>query len=106
MTSGFSGLPKLRQLVTPIGCAPEAARLRAASATALTVPTYGSRRQRRLLQSSVIATAFCVPSSRTTAASEPGRTTVLPPTYVSYWRYTHSRDERFGDSSSCSSTWL
>ena len=35
MTTGFSGLPKLRQSVSPMGRAPTQARLRAASATAM-----------------------------------------------------------------------
>ena len=41
-TSGFSGLPKLRQLVMPTGLAPVAATLRADSATAAFPPSYGS----------------------------------------------------------------
>ena len=38
---GFSGLPKLRQLVRPSGSAPTHARLRAHSSTASTAPVYG-----------------------------------------------------------------
>src|SRR5258706_14698143 len=41
ITSGFSGLPKLRQLVAAMGRAPLAATLRAASATACMAPTPG-----------------------------------------------------------------
>ena len=41
--SGFSGLPKLRQLVRPIGVAPEQTILRQDSATAIAAPSYGSR---------------------------------------------------------------
>ena len=39
MISGFSGLPKLRQSVTPIGSAPPQTTLRAASTTAVIAPT-------------------------------------------------------------------
>ena len=42
-TSGFSGLPKLRQSVMATGRAPEHETLRAASADAVLAPTYGSR---------------------------------------------------------------
>ncbi len=42
MTSGFSGLPKFRQFVAPIGVAPEATTLRQASATASRAPSNGS----------------------------------------------------------------
>ena len=38
MISGFSGLPKFRQLVSASGRAPVQATLRAASATAASVP--------------------------------------------------------------------
>ena len=43
MISGFSGLPKLRQLVAATGVAPVQATLRAASATACEAPSLGSR---------------------------------------------------------------
>src|SRR5437763_5041275 len=43
ITSGFSGLPKLRQFVAAMGRAPLAATLRAASATACIAPTRGLR---------------------------------------------------------------
>ena len=43
MTSGFSGLPKLRQSETATGVAPVAATLRNASASASWAPRYGSR---------------------------------------------------------------
>ena len=43
MISGFSGLPKLRQLVAATGVAPVQATLRAASATACMAPSLGSR---------------------------------------------------------------
>ena len=70
ITSGFSGLPKFRQLVAAMGRAPEHATLRAASATACIAPTsriqlapaavaIGGQRRGRVL----------VPLMRTTAAS-------------------------------------
>ena len=43
MICGFSGLPKLRQLVAAAGVAPEHATFRAASATACIAPSFGSR---------------------------------------------------------------
>src|SRR5579863_3574177 len=43
MMCGFSGFPKLRQLVAATGVAPEQATLRAASATACMAPRRGSR---------------------------------------------------------------
>ena len=42
MTSGFSGLPKFRQLVMATGMPPAHTILRAASATAIMPPLYGS----------------------------------------------------------------
>ena len=91
MISGFSGLPKFRQLVSASGRAPVQATLRADSATAAIVPAYGSSQHQRGLQSTDIASALPVgvPSSRftrTSAASPPGPITVLPCTSVSYWR--------------------
>ena len=75
MMSGRSGFPKFRQSVTPIGCARRSTlTFRAASATASMPPTYGFKRQYRLLPSVVTAKALFVPLMRTTAASEPGRT--------------------------------
>ena len=44
-TSGFSGLPKFRQSVSPTGSAPATARLRTASATAWAPPVRGSSQQ-------------------------------------------------------------
>ena len=55
MTSGFSGLPKLRQSVTAVGSAPVTATLRYASARASFAPSYGSSWQKRPLQSVAIA---------------------------------------------------
>src|SRR5277367_2358781 len=90
MTSGFSGLPKLRQLVAAMGRAPEAATLRAASATACIAPTLGLRKHQRPLASVERARAFVTPFfsdslMRTTAASlAPGPARVLVRTMVSY----------------------
>ena len=68
---GFSGLPKLRQLVRPSGSAPTQARLRAHSSTASTAPVYGSQATRRPLPSIETAIAPLPPSpaSVSTAAS-------------------------------------
>ena len=49
MISGFSGLPKFRQLVAETGVAPVQATLRAASATACIAPSLGSRYVQRPL---------------------------------------------------------
>src|SRR5437773_7972377 len=51
IASGFSGLPKLRQFVAAIGCAPLQATLRAASATACIAPTRGFNWHQRPLPS-------------------------------------------------------
>src|SRR5215468_8277027 len=90
ITSGFSGLPKLRQFVAAIGRAPDAATLRAASATACIAPTFGSNWHQRPLPSVESARAFILPLfsdslMRTTAASlAPGPASVLVRTLVSY----------------------
>ena len=60
MISGRSGLPKFRQLVSASGRAPVHATLRAASATAATVPAYGSSQHQRGLQSTESASALRV----------------------------------------------
>src|SRR5262245_34056964 len=77
MTSGFSGLPKFRQSVIASGRAPTAATERAASATAIAPPRYGSAAQKNGLTSLFIATPFFVTLTRVTAASPAGRTTEL-----------------------------
>src|SRR4051795_1956624 len=89
-TWGFSGLPKLRQFVSPSGSAPTQARLRAHSSTASTVPVYGSHATRRPLQSIAVAIAPLPPSTSraSTAASDaPERRTEREPTIVSYCSY-------------------
>jgi len=60
-TSGFSGVPKFRQSVTATGSAPVQTTLRAASATAIAPPAYGSRKQKRPLQSVASAMPRWVP---------------------------------------------
>src|SRR5580704_13550343 len=90
ITSGFSGLPKLRQFVAAIGRAPPAATLRAASATACMAPRRGFNWHQRPLPSVDKARArFTSPVfgslMRTTAASlAPGPASVLVPTLVLY----------------------
>src|SRR6202158_3771106 len=88
ITSGFSGLPKLRQLVAAMGRAPLAATLRAASATACIAPTRGFNWHQRPLPSVESARArLTMPVSgsfmRITAASlAPGPASVLVRTEV------------------------
>src|SRR5713101_6409377 len=90
ITSGFSGLPKLRQLVAATGRAPLAATLRADSATACIAPTRGFNWHQRPLPS--VESARARPTTlvlgslmRTTAASlAPGPASVLVRTEVSY----------------------
>src|SRR5205085_12555770 len=53
--SGLYGLPKFRLSVTASGIAPEQVRFRAASATAIRLPSRGSSAQYRELQSVVAA---------------------------------------------------
>ncbi len=84
MTSGFSGLPKFRQSVIASGRAPTQATERAASATAIAPPRYGSIAQKKGLTSLFIAMPFFVPLTRMTAASPPGRWTVFDWTMWSY----------------------
>src|SRR5215813_11867019 len=90
ITSGFSGLPKLRQFVAAMGRAPLAATLRAASATACIAPTRGFNWHQRPLPSVESArarlTSLVLGSlMRTTAASlAPGPASVLVRTLVSY----------------------
>src|SRR4051794_11543284 len=75
---GFSGLPKLRQLVRPSGSAPTQARLAEHSTTASTAPRYGSAATRRPLPSMATAIAGRAPDgsldgeSAGGAAGEPG----------------------------------
>ena len=76
MISGFSGFPKFIQSVIAIGSAPDATILRQVSTTACFPPSYGLCLQYVGEQSVLIAIPLLVPCTLTTAASEPGRTTV------------------------------
>ncbi len=81
MTSGSSGLPKLRQSLTATGVAPDAATLRYASARASCAPAYGSSWQKRPFAS--VATENPSPlssSTRTMPASSGNDRAVLPMT--------------------------
>ena len=90
---GFSGLPKLRQLVRPSGSAPTQARLAAHSSTASTAPRYGSQATRRPLPSIETAIARAVGRARSTAASAcSGRRTVRDCTTQSYCSNTGRRE--------------
>ncbi len=99
MTSGRSGLPKFRQSVMPMGSAPVTTRFRHTSAIALAPPVNASSSHVRPLQSTAKARNFSVAphGTRTTPASEPGRTTVLPRTIWSYWRQIHAREPTLGE---------
>src|SRR2546428_10762348 len=83
ITSGFSGLPKLRQFVAAIGRAPDVATLRTASATACIAPTLGLSWHQRPLPSVASAKPLMTPLfsdslRRTIAASlAPGPARVL-----------------------------
>src|SRR6267143_3026253 len=91
ITSGFSGLPKLRQFVAAMGRAPLAATLRAASVAACIAPARGFNWHQRPLPSVESASArFTTPVfgslMRTTAASlAPGPASVFVRTLVSYF---------------------
>src|SRR5947209_17032183 len=106
ITSGFSGLPKLRQFVAAMGRAPLAATLRAASATACIAPTRGlSWHQRPLPSVERASERFTTPVlgslMRTTAASlAPGPARVLVRTLVSYCSVIQRLEAIAGDASS------
>src|ERR1700688_2250918 len=106
ITSGFSGLPKLRQLVAAMGRAPLHATLRAASATACIAPVRGFNWHQRPLPSVESASArLTMPVSgslmRMTAASlAPGPASVLVRTDVSYCSVIQRLEAIAGDASS------
>src|SRR5882724_7882660 len=106
MTSGFSGLPKLRQFVAAMGRAPEVATLRAASATAWMAPTLGLSWHQRPLPSVARARPLMTPFfsdslMRTMAASlAPGPARVLVRTLVSYCSVTQRLEAIAGDAKS------
>src|SRR5207245_9041839 len=105
ITSGFSGLPKLRQLVAAMGRAPLAAMLRAASATACIAPTRGFNWHQRPLPSvesarARLTTLVLGSLMRTTAASlAPGPASVLVRTEVSYCSVIHRLEAIAGEAS-------
>src|SRR5215467_10955277 len=84
MICGFSGLPKLRQLVAATGFAPVHETLRADSATACIAPSLGSSQHQRPLPSSAIASARFEPLMRINPPSAPGPSTVFDCTMESY----------------------
>src|SRR2546429_2366308 len=106
ITSGFSGLPKLRQLVAAMARAPLQATLRAASATACIAPVRGFSWHHRLLPSVDSARARLTAPvfgslMRITAASlAPGPARVLVRTDVSYCSVIHRFDAIVGDAKS------
>src|SRR5256886_16738317 len=106
ITSGFSGLPKLRQFVAAMGRAPLAATLRAASATACMAPTRGLSWHQRPLPSveraserlpTPVLGSLMRPSS---ASLAPGPARVFVRTEVSYCSVIHLLDTIAGDASS------
>src|SRR6266403_507016 len=106
ITSGFSGLPKFKQLVVAIGRAPLAATLRAASATACIAPTRGFNWHQRPLPSVASASARLTTPvfgslMRTTAASlAPGPARVFVRTDVSYCSVIQRFEAIAGDDNS------
>src|SRR6266851_1530935 len=105
ITSGFSGLPKLRQFVAAMGRAPLQATLRAASATACMAPTRGFNWHQRPFPSVESASArFTTPVlgslMRTTAASlAPGPDRVFVRTLLSYCSVIQRLEAIAGDAS-------
>src|SRR5579859_4325149 len=99
MISGFSGLPKFRQLVAATGVAPVQATLRAASATACMAPNLGSSQHQRPLQSSDMASARFVLLIRIKPPSPPGPSTVLVCTMVSYCSCIQRLEQMLGEPS-------
>ena len=103
ITSGCSGLPKLRQLTNATGLAPTHATLSADSATTSDVPRRGFSEHHLPLPSVERAMPFCGapdrvrtpgPDRRSSAASPPGATTVFKNSWWSYCRYTHEGSAR------------
>ena len=96
ITSGCSGLPKLRQLTSPSGRAPDARQVhhrlghheRGAppwvEGAPAVVAVAGERRGRGRCRRPVVG---CL--RRSTVASPPGPSTVLRNSWWSYWRKTH-----------------
>src|SRR5712671_7676429 len=106
ITSGFSGLPKLRQFVAAMGRAPLQATLRAASATACIAPTRGFNWHQRPLPSVASASArFTTPVFGsliliTAASLAPGPASVFVRTEVSYCCVIQRLDAIAGEANS------
>src|SRR4051812_18121586 len=111
---GFSGLPKLRQLVSPSGSAPTQARFAEHSSTVSTAPRWGSAAPGGPLPSIAPAIGGRAPSasdgyrtvngsaspdgsSSTAASAASGRRTVREPTIESYCSNAHLREATFDD---------
>ena len=91
MTSGCSGLPKLRQFTRATARAPAHAMFTTDSTTSQLVPIRGSVVHQRGLASVDIARQRALggspgPETRSTAASPPGGSTVFKNSWWSYWR--------------------
>src|SRR5215467_9214039 len=112
ITSGFSGLPKLRQFVAAMGRAPLAATFRAASATECMAPVRGLSWHQRPLPSvesaSARLTSLVLGSLiRTTAASlAPGHASVLVRTEVSYCSVIQRLEAMAGEARSFRKFWV
>src|SRR6267142_143167 len=100
MISGFSGLPKFRQLVAATGSAPVHDTLRAASATLWLAPSRGLSQHQRPLPSSDIARARFEPLMHMSPASAPGPSTVFDCTMESYCSKIQRLEQMFGAASS------
>src|SRR6267378_5293276 len=99
MISGFSGLPKFRQLVAATGSAPVHDTLRAASATLWLAPSRGLSRHQRPLPSSDMARARFEPLIRMSPASAPGPSTVFDCTMESYCSKIQRLEQMLGEAS-------
>ena len=89
ITSGCSGLPKLRQLTNAFAVAPTQARFETLSATVSSVPLRGSSAHQRGFESVESAmprfdAGRPGPARRSSAASLPGPTTVFKKSCESY----------------------
>src|SRR5262249_5505777 len=100
MICGFSGLPKLRQLVAASGFAPVQDTLRAASATACIAPILGSSQHQRPFPSSAMAIERLDPLIRISPASAPGPSTVFDCTMESYCSKIQRLEQMLGAANS------
>ena len=78
MFSSFSGLPKFKQFVIAIGLAPTEIKFLHVSQTICLPPVIGWAQQYTAEESTVAATAFSLPWTRTTPESPPGFWIVSP----------------------------